>query len=189
MTIAAVYATSLVFGVQVSGEEAGAQILTFTYADEKTQAGFHYAVTLGLRPPTFPDEDIAKIASPTERGEVKVKGKTYKIFGKDDDSPPRWATSSRDRGKVVYLALMPKPEPALAWYEKYQKDNNTPANFGANDWMYALVIKDGDDRHIYRLYDKIPDDKTLSAAMSDAVEGKIARIAVYNMESSDTKFD
>lgn len=170
--------------------KAPAKLLQFAMADEDVQEGMFMSIQLGVLPPTFPADDIAKIKTPTARFDFMLGGKSYTVFGKDDDSPPRWATSTKDKSAIAYLCLMPRPAPALDWYRKYQKDKDTTANFtGPDDMMFSLIIARGNKRDIYAFYDRIPDDTPLTAAMTDALSGKTPVKVNFDVVSGSVDFE
>jgi hypothetical protein len=155
----------------------------------ETKAGLMATFLLGLNPPTFPAEDIGKIANPCERTTFTVGGDAYTVHGGDRDQPPRWAASVSKPERVAYIALVPRPAPALDWFHRYEKDNNAPANFNTGaDMMFALAVTAGLKREIYAYYDKIPDDAHLTDAMCKALAGGLVRFATWNVETLEADF-
>ncbi|MGD0190308.1 MAG: hypothetical protein ABSD74_06170 [Rhizomicrobium sp.] len=162
-----------------------AKPLTFSETDVDTQTGLSVSFTFGLTPATFPLQDIGQTANPCKRGEFDVGAVTYQLFG-TGDSPPRWAGNANAPGRIVYVALLPKPAPALAAYQA--QSNATSFQFKPGDMMFVLAITDGDARQLYRFYDAIPDDSTLAGDMCAALSGAWKPIASFNTASGHSTF-
>ncbi len=165
---------------------ATAKVLALDPADGDTANGLSIALQLGLTPATFPTGDIAKIAAPCKRSEFTAGGLVYSLYGTDEASPYRWATTPSHPGETAYVALMPRPAPALAWYRKYQADNKTAAQFSTDtESMIVLAITANDSREIYRFYSATPDDETLAADMCAALSGELPILVTFT-EGNDS---
>jgi hypothetical protein len=152
-------------------------------------AGSLVSFLLGLKPSTFPAEEIAKIPNACERGSFNVGSDTYTVRGANSDHPTRFTTSASRPDRTVFLAAMPRPKAALDWHRRRQKDRNTPANFQtATDMMYAVVVTRGSKRDVYEFFDKIPDDTRLAAAMCHALAGKTRVFATFDVDTADFEF-
>lgn len=163
-----------------------AKLLAFDPTDGDTANGLGIALQLGLTPATFPTDDIAKFAAPCKRSEFTAGGLVYSLYGVDEALPYRWATTPSHPGETAYIAVMPRPAPALAWYRKYQADNKTTAQFATDtESMAVLAITANDSREIYRFYSATPDDVTLAADMCAAISGELPIIATFAEGSND----
>jgi hypothetical protein len=134
--------------------------LTFDLKDPMILQALEISFQLGLLPKEFPENDIAAKTDPCTRGPFPfTNGMTMDLRGEDDDSPPRWAVSPIP-GPTVYVALVPKPIPALKFKETARYGGK--ASFDEDDMMYAVVLTRGDDkRHVFHFFDKIPTDDRL----------------------------
>ena len=145
--------------------------------------GVHISILLGLEPDSFPLKDIRDERSPCRRIDFDVGGETWTLFGGKDSQPPRWAMSGRKTDRVVFLAYMPWPEDAAAWDRARAQDPAAEASF--NRMAVALTVAEGDLRHVYVLYDDVPDDARLIMHLSGALAGEIAPFVTYDVKKND----
>jgi hypothetical protein len=166
---------------------ANARILNFSISDEGVRTALAAALHLGLNPYNFPQDWIARIATPCKRLDFKGGDGLYTLYGVDArDTPPRYAIRPSDRSRIAYLALLPLPKPALAAMSVGSVDGRF--HFKPPDMMYVLAITDGYQRPFFRFYDTIPDDHTLAIDMCAALTGEDMPIGVYNSSFGNTQF-
>lgn len=162
--------------------DTSARELTFNLNDPKVQAGLSVAFQFGLLPPEFPENDIAQHREPCSRGTFPyTNGMAMELHGEDDDSPPRWAMSPMP-GPTVYIALLPKPDAALAAAEAARHAGQ--ATLRPGDMMYAIAMTRGDTkRTIYHFFDRIPDDARLKSLLRPIVisQGKV--LVTYDVKT------
>ncbi len=164
-----------------------AKSLDFDFKPQDARDGLTISFMLGLTPATFPAEDIKSYKSPCTRGTFKSADEDFSVFGGDDDSPPRWASTGAS-APIVFFAEMPRPAAALAWYAKYQKDSKTPANFKNGEMMYALTVAKGDERTVYGYFDQLPDDSRLLPLMSATLADSARLLAAFNAKTQTISF-
>jgi hypothetical protein len=165
-----------------------ARVLSFDPGDANTINGLDISFQLGLSPETFPAKDIEAQKQPCKRLDFDAKGLTYSLRGEDGATPPRWATTPTHPGETAYIAWLPSPTAALDWYAKYQTDKNTPAQFNTHGaMMVVLSITSGENREVFRFYDSVPDDRTLSQDMCAALAGELPIIAIYHADSGQSE--
>ncbi|HEY3811804.1 MAG TPA: hypothetical protein VGL66_01145 [Caulobacteraceae bacterium] len=162
--------------------DANVTEMSFNAKDPTVTKGLNIALQLALEPGTFPAEDIAKNKDACLRGEFVVGSERWQIWGDDKDTPSRWAVNDRTQ-RVVFLAIVPDPAQAAAWFDKYQKDNNTPAQF--SDRLLAIVVADGDRRTVYQFSRVIPDDYHLSRRMKAALTGTTPPTATMDIKTGE----
>src|ERR1051325_9464307 len=133
--------------------------------------GLSVALAYGLNPQSFPEEQISASGGKCRRGAFLAGETKYDFFG-NGHLPVRWARSPKLGDGIVYLALLPKPGPALTAYER---NPNVPVKFGKDEFMYVLAITDGSARLIYRFYDGLPVDDVLAKDMCKAASGQLPR--------------
>jgi hypothetical protein len=156
--------------------------LSFSKDDATILKGLTVAIQLGLQPKSFPADDIEKNKAACRRGTFTARGETFQIFGDDKDSPPRWAIGA-DPKRIAYEVLLPDPAQAADWYDKYQRDPKTPADFSKR--LYALVITDGDRRLIYQFSRVLPDNYHLAQNMRATLDGKWSPVAVLDAATGE----
>jgi hypothetical protein len=154
--------------------DAEAKELAFDVNDEKTLRGMHFAFRFGLEPEEFPESEIRAMKSPCSRGVFPLASGTLELFGENDDLPPRWALAPVPQSPIMFVALMPRPEPARAWADGDQKSEDGSVSFKPEDMMYAVVLggRRADKRLIFHFFDKLPDDERLKSLMRSIGEGK-----------------
>ena len=169
-----------------SSGRADAKELAINSGDTQTLEGLSVSFQLGLEPNKFPKEAIARILKPCSRGTINVGTSIFSVFGENEDSPPRWATSATTPDVIVYFALTPRPDAALAWAKKYETDKGTPIEFESNQSMFVVALAKGDMRFIVAYFDEIPDDKRVKDAMLGALSGKLKLSAGYDVKTNTT---
>jgi hypothetical protein len=189
------FTTAVILMVMIGGASASpackgvgsttAKPLDFANSDNDTLMGLTIALVYGLDPSTFPARDIAAEASPCKRGDFDVGSVTYSLYG-DEGLPQRWATDPNLSGRLVYIALLPRPGPALAAYRA--QPNSSSVQFKPGDMMFVLAVTDGDQRRLFRFYDAIPDDSTLEADMCAALSGQLALLGQFDTSSGHADF-
>lgn len=120
--------------------------------DREFVTGLSVSVLLGLTPHTFPYDDVASQGDACTRGEFDVGGETYRAFGGDEDTPPRWAVG-QDPRRIAYLAVVPPPAAALRWARS--RNRNQGLSF-TEPPLYALAITNGDTRDIFSFSRRSP---------------------------------
>lgn len=160
-----------------------AQEIALDLDNTHTRRGLNISIQLGLLPPEFPLADIEANKSPCTRGTFPVFKHTFELFGEDDGTPPRWATSSTTKDVMtLYLAMMPKPDPARIWYDKTRPEGPVDVLFKDDEYMWALAtVISKDSRFIFAFFDKIPDDASLKDKMQKIGEGKARWLVAYNV--------
>jgi hypothetical protein len=164
-----------------SGE---APIIKLEGAKEELLSALSVSFTFGLTPGTFPFDEIAKATDPCTRGSFEAGGQTYFIFGGAGDSPPRFALGP-DPKRMAFVAVAPPAADALKWMRS--KDRSKGLSFTTAP-LGVLVVPNGATRDIYALFEDIPGDAQLLATMRDALDGKLPRIASFNVQTGETKF-
>lgn len=154
---------------------ADAKELSFDVKNKDTLRGMHFAFRFGLEPEEFPENEIRAMKTPCSRGAFPFASGTLELLGENDDLPPRWALAPMPQSSIMFVALMPRPEPARAWGEGEQKaDADGSVSFKPEDMMYAVVLggRRADKRLIFHFFDKLPDDERLKSLMRSIGEGK-----------------
>lgn len=160
-----------------------AQEIALNLDDTHTRRGLDISIQLGLLPPEFPLADIEANKAPCTRGTFAIFKHKFELFGEDDGPPPRWATAETAKGLMtLYLAMMPKPDPALAWFDKTRPVGPVDVQFKDDEYMWALAaVISKDRRFIFAFFDKIPDDATLKERMQKAGEGRARWLVAYDV--------
>jgi len=160
-----------------------AKELVLNLKNDKITDGLYVSFQLGLMPAEFPESDIRANAAPCARGTIPLGHATFELRGENEDSPPRWA--STPNGKIiVFLALMPKPEPALAWQQKTRPSGSVNVSFGDGEWMHALVLTGGDEKRlVFAFFDQLPDDERLKSMMQQIFAGKARWLVGYDVKT------
>jgi len=153
---------------------AEAKELTYDARDKNTLRGMHLAFRFGFEPAEFPENEIRAMKAPCSRGVFSLASGTLELFGENDDLPPRWALAPVPQSPIMFVALMPRPEPARAWAEGDQNSADASVSFKPEDMMYAVVLggRRADKRLIFHFFDKLPDDERLKSLMRSIGEGK-----------------
>jgi hypothetical protein len=157
-----------------------AKELTFDFKDVNTIKGLAISFQLGLLPPEFPAADIAKITKPCSR-RMMVPHLGFELFGDNDDTPPRWAKADPKDESILFVALMPRPEPARLWYEATKPSGAVGVSFKDGEWMYAVAIAAGSKRIIFAFYDELPDDDRLKALMQTMASTKARWLVSFDV--------
>ena len=147
---------------------ADAKELKLDLKDKDVLAGLKVSFQLGLLPATFPKKDIDAGANGCTRGAFPSGTAKLELQGEDNKSPARWARPAPD-APTLFVAIMPKPEPARLW----EKSGGGAANFKPGDWMYAVALSIGaDKRLVFHFFDKVPSDAKLKSLLQPIAEGK-----------------
>jgi hypothetical protein len=143
--------------------------------------GLTLSFLFGLTPATFPKAEIEERPNACSRGSFESGGDTYNVFGEEGDTPPRWAVSEGSR-KIAFLAWAPLPSAALSAYRggAIQLGQNS-----FDDAIVVLAVTDGSKRNIYEIYDDVPGDAQLLAAMKGALDGTLPLLAVYHVRRQE----
>jgi hypothetical protein len=156
-------------------------VVSLEERDQDFVAGLTIGVVMALTPQTFPSEQIAANDEACTRGEFQANSQTYRAFGADADSPPRWAMSE-DSQRIVYLAIMPPPEVVRRWV---RETGGRGALTFRESPQYRLASTNGETRDIHLIFAEMPGDAQLHAAFKDALEGRLPRIATFNSATGD----
>jgi hypothetical protein len=147
---------------------SNAKELKLDLKDANVLAGLKVSFLLGLMPAEFPKKDIDANTNTCTRGSFPAGATKIELHGENDKSPARWARPAPD-APAIFVAIMPKPEPARLW----DKNGGGAATFTANDWMYAVVLAVGTDKRlVFHFFDKIPSDAKLKELLQSIAEGK-----------------
>lgn len=178
---------------------ADAKELKFDWENADLRKGLFAAVDLGLSPPTYPISETREAQAPCSRGSFAIGSDQFELFGENEDGPPRWTTSATKTDVLFYLALMPKPEPALSWAAGTRpSEADGSVRFSDDEWMWALVVRAGlrgdrqdfsTDRQVIALWDRIPGDDALKGMIKDVAEGRRTGFATYNDFRRPPKFE
>ncbi len=145
--------------------------------------GIGVSLLLGLEPGSAPMSSIAKIAKPCSRGTIVVGKNTFEVFGENDGSPARWATSKNVQGAIAYFASMPRPDMALTWSNQFARDHKSLPSFDSSQTMYAVTYARGDLRFVVAYFDAVPDDLRLKNIFVNALAGKLKPVRGYNVKT------
>lgn len=170
------------------GSSAAVPVFYYT-ADDAVLDGLQVTLDLGLEPPTFPSEDIAKHPDACVRAPFTAAAQTWTLFGDEDDTPPRWAISPTDPKRIVFIAAMPPAEQAHLWAESQRKHPTHEAVAKFKGFMYALVAADGPNRQVYGFYSALPDDARLSEAMTAVIERRWPAIVSFDVDKGQADLD
>lgn len=165
---------------------ASARIVTLPTESAQDRLGLGIAVELGLNPASFPDDYIAKIATPCQRTKFQVGSGQFALFGVNNrDQPPRYAKSETGHDtRIAYLAALPRPAAAIASVQAGPKGG--VYKFKPGDFIFILAVTKATDRLLFRFYDAIPDDVTLAQDMCAALAGEDIPIGTYDSLTGKT---
>jgi hypothetical protein len=142
--------------------------------------GLNISLAIALNPRSFPIENISTVTPLCSRGKFIASDTEYELFGTQQDSPPRWATSN-DRDKAAFLAIAPPPSVALKWHEETK--GKTGLSF-TEPPLFAITITDGDLRHIYGFYKSEPSDEQLKTKFQAALDGSATRLLTLDLATN-----
>ena len=162
---------------------AAAKPLLYYTADYATLDGLELTLLIGLEPATSPQADIAKLTDACVRTTFVSNSRTWTLHGDDADTFPRWATAP-GVSMIVYLAAMPPPDQVHAWAEEQRKRPTHEPSASFKSYIWALVAADGDQRHIFGFYDRLPDDARLIQAMQAASDGQTPPILGFDVKTA-----
>lgn len=157
--------------------------LSLDLRDREALTGLRIAFYLGLLPKTFPMDAIAKIGSPCSRGKPAGLAKPVELFGENENEPPRWAIVSGEAQPYFFVAVMPKPGPAMAWWDQ-PKDKRGPATFKKGEWMSALVVigKTG-RRLVLAFFSQTPSDDRILTLVKEYEAGTRQALVGLDVEN------
>lgn len=162
---------------------ATASELLLDLRDNDVLFGMRIAFHVGLLPKAFPMENIAKVASPCSRGKPAGLAKPVEMFGENDGTPPRWAIASGDSQPYFFVAVMPKPAPALAWYDE-PDGKPGQAIFKKSDMMSALIVIGKTGRRLtLAFFSETPSDDKIAALVKEYETGTRKALVAFDVET------
>lgn len=148
-----------------------------------TLYGLRVAFHMGLLPKEFPAEDIAKMAAPCSRGKLDGLIKPVELFGETENSPPRWAISPGEAEPYFFIAVMPKPGPAAAWFRK-PKEQRGALTLKKGEWMSGLIVVGKNKRRLaLAFFQDIPSDDRVVALVKEFEAGTRRALVGFEPES------
>jgi hypothetical protein len=154
---------------------ADAKELKLDLKNKDVLAGLKVSFQLGLLPAEFPHKDIDAGTNACTRGTFPSGTAKLELHGENDKSPARW-TRPAPGAPTLFVAIMPKPEPARLW-----EKNGGQTTFAVGDWMYAVVFAVGTDKRLaFHFFDKIPTDAKLKSLLQPIAEGKARWQAAFD---------
>lgn len=168
-----------------SGSPSASEI-SFDGADAQTLEGLRIAIHVDM---TANQQN--GYGKPCVRGGIALGDGEYFYVGSNKNVPPRMFLNPDNHHRFFYLSVVPKPAAALEWERKTHEAKWPVFSAAQSMFLFAELREKEKHRVIYRFFDKIPDDATLTQLACDADAGLIAPQAVtseYGILDTNLRF-